>query len=92
MSASFSLSEKLSFANALLKKFCETEIVDSEQCFNIFNEILLWVLAFFELRLFITFFMSENLALLKEKLESLRIFYLKNTRVKFSFYNFFNWI
>lgn len=36
MSASFSLSGKCSFNNALLKLFCKSEIVDFEQCFNVF--------------------------------------------------------
>ena len=41
MSTNFKLSGKHSFTNALLKQFCKTETVDSEQCFNIFDEILL---------------------------------------------------
>ena len=37
MSASFSLSRKRSFNNALLKIFCKTEMVNFELYFNIFD-------------------------------------------------------
>ena len=63
MSTNFKLSGKHSFTNALLKQFCKTETVDSEQCFNIFDEIVLWVMDFFELRLFITFLRDCTLSM-----------------------------
>lgn len=46
MSASFSLSGKCSFNNALLKLFCKSEIVDFEQCFNVFESFNVFAVFF----------------------------------------------
>ena len=52
-SASFWLPWTLLFANNLLRRFCKTKIVNSKQCFDVFDGILL-CFAFFELRLLVS--------------------------------------
>ena len=44
MSATSNLTGKVLFSKALVRRFCKNEVFNSDQCFNIFDGILLWVM------------------------------------------------
>ena len=44
MSATSNLTGKVLFSKALVRRLCKNEVFDSDQCFNIFDGILLWVM------------------------------------------------
>ena len=44
MSSTSSLTGKVLFSKALVRRFCKNEVFNSDECFNIFDGILLWVM------------------------------------------------